>query len=157
MFIPYYNKSTNTLTNQGTHNLPLSNTLELWEVLTWLLEGIRSASHQYSLLGPFFLCFAGVVVIACLPCRSLLIFYHHQKAKERERERERETLVKACFYLLFSWCWVKTNLNFWRYHLTLGCIKIFFQKTKMINPCEIDNIVVKGPYVKWILGISNLI
>ena len=27
----FYYKSPNTLINQGTHNLPFSNTLELWE------------------------------------------------------------------------------------------------------------------------------
>ena len=54
MFMPYYYKSPNTLTNQGTHNLPLSSTLKLWEVLTWLSEGIWPTPHHCSLLGPFF-------------------------------------------------------------------------------------------------------
>ena len=54
MFMPYYYKSRNTLTNQGTHNLPLSSTLKLWEVLTWPSQGIRPAPQHCSLLGPFF-------------------------------------------------------------------------------------------------------
>ena len=52
--MPYYYKSPNTLTNQGTHNLPLSSTLELWEVLTWPSKGIWPTPHRCSLLGPFF-------------------------------------------------------------------------------------------------------
>ena len=61
MLIPYYYKSPNILTNQGTHNWPLSSSLELREVLTWPSEGIWPAPHQCFLLGPFFLCCAGVV------------------------------------------------------------------------------------------------
>ena len=47
----YYYKSSNTLTSQDTHNLPLSSTLELWEVLTWPSESIWPAPHQCSLQG----------------------------------------------------------------------------------------------------------
>ena len=61
MLIPYYYKSPDILTNQGTHNWPLSSTLELREVLTWPSKCIWPAPHWCSLLGPFFLCCAGVV------------------------------------------------------------------------------------------------
>ena len=44
-------KSSNTLTNQSTHNWPRSSTLELWEVLTWPSEGIWPAPHRCSLRG----------------------------------------------------------------------------------------------------------
>ena len=37
------------------HNLPLSSTLELWEVLTWPSESIWPIPHRCSLLGLFFL------------------------------------------------------------------------------------------------------
>ena len=79
MFIPYYYKSSNTLTNQGTHNLPLSSTLELWEILTWPSEGIWLAPHRCSLLGLLFFVLRRCHWIACLPCTSLVIFQASSK------------------------------------------------------------------------------
>ena len=46
----YYYKNLNTLTNQGTHNLPLSSILELWEDLTWHSEDIWPAPHYKHVL-----------------------------------------------------------------------------------------------------------
>ena len=47
----YYYKSLNTLTDQGTHNLSRSGTLELWKVLTWPSEGTWPTPHWCFLLG----------------------------------------------------------------------------------------------------------
>ena len=73
----YYYKNSNILTNQGTHNLPLSSTLELWEVLTWPSEGIWPAPHWCLMLGLLFLCCASVTSSMWGPCSLLLIFRHH--------------------------------------------------------------------------------
>ena len=79
MFLPYYYKSPNTLTNQDMHNLPLSSTLELWEVLTWPSEGIRLAPHQCSLLDPLFLCCAGIVGSRVCRVPHCWFSKHHQQ------------------------------------------------------------------------------
>ena len=60
------------------HNLPLSSTLELWEVLTWSSEGIWPAPHWCSQVNLLFLCCVGVITSTCWSCSLLLIFQHHQ-------------------------------------------------------------------------------
>ena len=111
MFIPYYYKSPNTLTNQHIHNLPLFSTLELWEVLTWPSEGIWPAPRRCSLLGPFFLCCAGVIGsrVCRVPhwwfskhhhCKTTKIAHTHthtlinEKAKGRLNPKDDENLLK---------------------------------------------------------------
>ena len=54
---------------------PSSGTLGLWEVLTWLSEGIWPASHRCSLLGLLFLCCAGIVLRTWGPCGLLVILF----------------------------------------------------------------------------------
>ena len=69
----YYYKSLNTLTNRGMHILPLSSTIELWEVLTWPLESIRLTPHWCSLCGLLFY-YVGAILSVQVLCGSLVTF-----------------------------------------------------------------------------------
>ena len=51
----YYYKNPKTLTTKVCIIYPSSSTLELWKVLTWLLNGIWPAPHKYYLLDLLFL------------------------------------------------------------------------------------------------------
>ena len=59
---------------QTTHT-PNSGTLELWEVLTWLSEGIWPTPHRCSLLGLLFLCCVDIVSRTWGPCDLLVILF----------------------------------------------------------------------------------
>ena len=95
---PYYYKSPNTLTNQGTHNLPRSSTLELWEVQTWPSEGIWSAPHRCSLLG--------LVLLLCRCCfvRTRIVWI--------TVDFSTSSTITRCINISYYGWWTKNLINF---------------------------------------------